>query len=114
MKKSETASKIVEIAEATSKLSPVLQRALEDMPRLVHHPGAKEIAVLTIVAKEQAISFQPVMAALEFLSSDDIDWSKEFMVAHEFQTRGNAVPYFNWREAPTCTYKSFKDFYRRE
>jgi len=113
-KKSETANKIVEIAQATENVSPVLQRALEDMPLLIHQPGAKEVAVLTVVAKEQAFAFGPVMAALEFLSSNKIDWSKEFLVAHEFKSRVGAVPYFNWREAPTRSYRSFEDFYRRE
>jgi hypothetical protein len=112
--KSETANKVVEIAGAADDVSPVLRRALDDMPSLVHHPGAKEVAVLTVVAKEQAFAFQPAMQALEFLSSNKIDWSKEFLVAHPLETRVGASPYFNWKNAPTQTYRSFKDFYRRE
>jgi hypothetical protein len=111
--KSQTATKVTELMGAVDNVSPVRNRALEDMPSLVHHPGAKEVAILTVVAKEQAFAFKPVMDALNVLASSKIDWSRDFLVAHDLKG-GFRGPDFNWRKAPHRKYKSFQDFYHQE
>ncbi len=93
---------------------PIQHRAMADMPLLLH-AGAKEIAVLTAVAKEQSFAFKPTMEALEYLETHDaeIDWSAGFMVAYQPEAFAGHV-LFDWRKAPTCRYASFRDFYTRE
>ena len=112
---SETGSKVTEIANAASKVEGVMPRALDDMPKFVHHKGAKEIAVLTVAAREQAFTFRPVMEALQLLSSGGIDWSMDYLVAHDLaddsKIRG---PSFSWKDSPWRRYSSFEDFYKRE
>lgn len=110
---SETANKIVEIDEGVRAVQGVVPRALHDMPDLVHHKGAKEVAVLTVAVREQAFTFKPVMEALQILASGDVDWSKQFLVAHELASAFGG-PSFDWKKAPHRSYASFEDFYRRE
>jgi hypothetical protein len=110
---SQTANKIVEIAEGVRAVQGVVPRALHDMPDLVHHKGAKEVAVLTVAVREQAFTFKPVMEALQVLSAGDVDWSKPFLVAHELAGAFGG-PSFDWKKAPDRSYASFEDFYRRE
>jgi hypothetical protein len=81
------------------------------MEQLVH-PGAREIATLTIIARSQDWQFKPLMEALE-VASKITDWSHSWMVAENI--KGDQFgPRFNWRDAPYRHYKSFADFYEQE
>lgn len=111
---SETGSKVTEIANAASKVEGVVPRALDEMPKFVHHKGAKEIAVLTVAAREQAFTFKPVMEALKVLESGGIDWSLDYLVAHDLIDDSIRGPSFSWRDSPWRRYSSFEDFYHQE
>jgi hypothetical protein len=111
-KSGDVANKTVAMVEAAREVTSIVPRALQDMPELVH-PGAKEIAVLTVVARQQAFEFAPVMKALEALAGLK-DWSHNFLVAHELKSERSFGITFDWRAAPTRQYKSFGDFYQRE
>src|SRR5262245_19448038 len=90
--------------------SPV-PRALDSMEELTH-PGAREIATLTVIARSQDWQFEPLMKALE-IASKITDWSHPFMVAHNI--KGDKFgPSFSWRDAPFRRYESFAHFYQCE
>jgi hypothetical protein len=107
----EIATEVGEIAGAAGRVTSPVPRALDDMEQLAH-PGAREVATLTVAARSLDWQFEPVMRALEN-ASKITDWSHPFMVAQS--VKGGALgPSFSWRDAPYRYYKSFEDFYAIE
>jgi hypothetical protein len=102
---------VTEIADAASQARSPVPRALDDMGELIH-PGAREIATLTVIARSQDWQLKPLMQALQ-AASKITDWSHPWMVAENIK-RGRFGPRFNWRDAPYRYYKSFEDFYQQE
>jgi polyhydroxyalkanoate synthesis regulator phasin len=84
-----------------------IERRLADLPEEMP-VGVREVALVTVYAREQAFAFKPVMRALKTLSKLK-SWSKEFLVAD-----GEVTRWFSWKDAPLRRYKSFKDFYAKE
>src|SRR5262245_15714928 len=102
---------VTDIATAASRAHSPVPRALDDMEQLVH-PGAREIATLTVIARSQDWQFKPLMEALQ-IASKITDWSHPWMVAENI--KGDKLgPRFNWRDAPYRYYQSFADFYEQE
>jgi hypothetical protein len=87
-------------------LGHIRLRRLDDMPGLVT-PGAKEVALITLFAREQDFALMPITEAMQVLSKLD-DWSGKFLAADEVH------PHFNWKTQPFKSYASFEDFYDRE
>jgi hypothetical protein len=111
---SETGTAVSKLVGSVREVQSVVPRGVADMPRLAHHPGAEEVAVLTIIAGESEFFFKPATEALQTLASVK-DWSRSFMVAHDDQLSwSQARVSFDWRRAPDVKFESFEDFYRRE
>jgi hypothetical protein len=112
MRKKEIAAYTTDIASATRSIHSVVPRALDDVAQFVGE-GAKEVAVLTVVARQQAFELAPVMEALQKLSKVT-DWSHKFLVAHDLKPNPRNWTSFDWRDSPWRKYESFEDFYRQE
>jgi len=82
-------------------------RRLEDLPSKLP-AGVREVAIVSVFAREQDFAFDPVQKALQSLALLE-DWSGSFLVAPD-----NLSTSFNWRNAEWRKYQSFADFYQRE
>jgi hypothetical protein len=97
-----------QFAQTVSKTHTVIEpRRLDDLPSFVP-PGAKEVALVTILKEELVYALPEIVQALRRLESLD-DWSQSFLVAEALSSSR-----FDWKTSPFRQYKSFKDFYRRE
>lgn len=104
-------TEVTEIMGNARRAGSPVPRALDSMEELTH-PGAREIATLTVIARSQDWQFEPLMKALE-IASKITDWSHPFMVAHNI--KGDKFgPSFSWRDAPFRRYESFAHFYQCE
>src|SRR6516164_4028 len=82
-------------------------RRLEDLPSKLP-AGVREVAIVSVFAREQDFAFDPVQKELQSLALLE-DWSGSFLVAPD-----NLSTSFNWRNAEWRKYQSFADFYQRE
>ena len=60
-------------------------RGLSDMPKVVP-PGAKEVALITVIKQEQDFSIKPVMEALKVLETLQ-DWSQRILSCRRVHTK---------------------------
>lgn len=103
-KRTQWAKAIVPTAQFSRNL--IIHPTMDSLPEQIPE-CAREVALVTVFAREQEFAFEPVMESLEKLAAME-DWSGKFLVA------GPASQYFNWKKCPVRSYGSFADFYSKE